>query len=60
VGSSAAPLPSSLPTPAGLVYGMISVPALSPTTTYAVVNTRTFTGARGGTETDSVGSFTTK
>jgi hypothetical protein len=55
-----APLPSSLPTPAGLVYGMINVPTLSSTTTYTAVVTRTFTGACGGTETDNAGSFTTK
>ncbi len=54
------PLPSSLPTPAGLVYGMISIPTLSPTTTYAVVNTRTFADPCGGTETSALGSFTTR
>jgi len=53
------PLPSSLPTPPGVVYGMINIPTLSPTTTYAVVNTRTFTGACGGTETGNA-SFTTR
>jgi hypothetical protein len=55
-----APLPSSLPTPAGLVYGMISIPTLSSTTTYAVVNTQTFAGPCGGTETSDVQSFTTQ
>jgi len=55
-----APLPSSLPTPVGLVYGMISIPTLSPTTTYAVVNTQTFSGPCGGTETSAVQSFTTQ
>ena len=53
-----APLPSSLPTPAGLVYGMINVPTLSPATTYTVVDT--FTDACGDTVTDNAGSFTTK
>jgi hypothetical protein len=57
---AAAPLPSSLPTPAGHVYGEISIPILSSTTTYAVVNTQTFSGPCGGTETSAVQSFTTQ
>jgi hypothetical protein len=55
-----APSPPPSPLPTGLVYGMINVPTLSPATTYAAAITRTFTGACGGTETDNVGSFTTR
>jgi hypothetical protein len=55
-----APLPSSLPTPAGTIYGMINVPILSPSTTYAVVDTITVTGTCGYTSTDDMGSFTTQ
>jgi hypothetical protein len=55
-----APLPSSLPTAAGIVYGAISIPTLSPTTAYKVVNTQTFSGLCRGTETSAVQSFTTQ
>jgi len=56
---AAEPLPSSLPTPAGVVYGTIAIPTLSPATVYSVSNTLTVSGACGFTET-GVSSFTTR
>jgi hypothetical protein len=55
------PLPTFLPTPAGVVYGTISIPTLAPMTTYNVVNTESFPGPCGSfTNTGNVGSFTTQ